>query len=74
LIRIGVRCVPFWSDREETPRFGDALELMFAAVLELESGTGHEIFDRARDQHFAGSGERRDAGADRDRDASDLAV
>jgi hypothetical protein len=47
---------------------------MFAAILEFESGAGDEILDRARDEHFAGSSERRDARADRDSDAGDLVV
>jgi len=45
------------SDHEEVPRVGDALELVLAAVLELKSGAGDEILDRARDGHLAESGE-----------------
>ena len=47
---------------------------MFAAVLETESRSGHEILDGARHEDLARAGERRDAGADRDRDPDDLAV
>src|ERR1700730_7043040 len=48
------------------------LERMDAAVRELESRPGHEIFDRVRDQHLARAGERGDARADMDGDAAAL--
>ncbi len=47
---------------------------MLAAILEPEIGTGDEILDRARHAHLPRACERRDAGADRDRDTGDLAV
>ena len=62
------------GEREQVPGFGDPLERMHAAVLKTESRSGHEVLDGARDEYVTRASERRDAGADRDRDPDDLAV
>ena len=36
------------------PRLGDAFEAVFAAIVEADTGSGNEIDDGARHQHFAG--------------------
>src|SRR5262245_23165752 len=48
------------------------LELVLAAILERDAGTGHEVLDRARDEHLPSSGERRDAGTGADGDPGHL--
>src|SRR6266571_203679 len=59
-------------DGEDVPVAGDALERVKAAVRELQAGTGHQVLDRVRHQHFAAAGQRGDAGADVDGDATEL--
>src|SRR5205085_6553659 len=56
------------------PRAGHALELVLAALLEGDPGAGDEIAHRARDEHLARPGERRDPRTGVDGDAAHLAV
>ena len=63
---------PSASNGEEVPLAGDALELVLAAIVELEAGADDEVLDRARDEDLAGAGERRDPCADVDREAGDV--
>jgi len=42
---------------QEVPLAGDAFQFMDTAFLEADSRAGDEIFDSARNQHFACSGE-----------------
>src|SRR5437867_1743410 len=42
-------------DGIEPPRAGNALELVFAALLELDPGAGDEILYRRRHEHLAGA-------------------
>ena len=44
-------------EREEAPGLGDPLELVDAAVLEAESGSGHEILHGARHEDLSRAGE-----------------
>src|SRR5215211_7550163 len=44
------------SNSKEPPLAGDPLQLVGAAVLELDARARHEILDRARHQHLAGPG------------------
>jgi hypothetical protein len=60
------------SSRVEVPFARDALELGAPTVLEVQAGAGGEVPDDAGDEHFAGSGLRRDPGADADRSSSHL--
>src|SRR5215211_3599369 len=57
------------SSRVEAPFARNALELRGATVLEVDTRAGGEVPDDAGDQYLAGSGLRRDPGADVDRDA-----
>jgi hypothetical protein len=34
------------GDGEQSPRLGDALEFLFAAIVELDARPGHEVLDR----------------------------
>ena len=65
---------PSVDDRVELPLAGHALELVDAAVVEVDAGAGDEILDGARDEHLARPGLRGDARADVDGDAGDLVV
>jgi hypothetical protein len=56
------------------PGLGDALELVLAAVFELDSRAGDEVLYRARDEHLPGLGEGGDPGADVNGDAAGLVV
>src|SRR6185369_9158552 len=40
--------------------------------MKAQSGAGNQVLDGARDKHFAGTGQRRDARADMDHDPADL--
>src|SRR5829696_1971399 len=62
------------GDRKQPPRARNTLELVLAAVLELDPRTCDEVLHGRRDENFAGSGERSYACADRDGDAGDLVV
>ena len=62
------------GEREQVPGFGDSFELMLATILNTDSRSAHEVLDGARDEYVTRASERRDAGADRDRDPDDLAV
>src|SRR5262245_20842291 len=46
------------------PRVGHAFERVRAAFLERQSGAGHEVADRLRDQHLARARKTGDARAD----------
>src|SRR4029079_206132 len=54
------------------PFTGDALQGFGAVIAKAQSGAGNQVFDGARDKHFAGTGQRRDARADMDHDPADL--
>src|SRR5918992_2657190 len=58
----------------ELPVARDALEVVVAAVLEVDAGAGGEVADDARYEYFAGLRLGGDAGADVDGDALDPAV
>jgi hypothetical protein len=51
-------------DCVEAAGLGDALELMFTAVLELDPGSGDEVLEGVGDQDVSGLSERGDAGGD----------
>jgi hypothetical protein len=57
------------GNAEKTPGSRYAFEFVFAAVVEVDLGSGEEISDRARHEHFARSGERRHPLTDVDGDA-----
>src|SRR5262249_51138591 len=59
------------DDSIEPPAPGTALELVLAALLDLDAGARHEIPDGARDQHLSRPGVRRHARADVHSDAGD---
>jgi hypothetical protein len=67
---------PFLSvdDIVETPALRYAFQLMFARVLETETGSSHEVLHGLRDQDLRWAGDRRDARADSHRDPTDLVV
>jgi hypothetical protein len=48
---------PSWCDREEMRGLGEILQCVKAAVGESDSRSGHQVLDRARDEHFTRSGE-----------------
>src|SRR2546423_1777707 len=62
------------ASRIEPPRPGNALQLVLAALLEGDPGAGDEVAHRARDEHLARPGERRDARAGVDGDPAHLPV
>src|SRR5262249_12358757 len=62
------------ADGEQPPLAGNPLQLVHAASLEGEAGSGDEVLDRLRDEHLAGLRVRGDAGAGMDGDAGHLAV
>src|SRR5688500_6166751 len=64
--------VPF--DGIELPCARDALQLMRAALAELEAGAGDEILHRAGHQHLARVRRARDARPDVDGDVRQLAA
>src|SRR5690242_8743880 len=47
---------------------------MLAAIVEHKAGTGNEVLNCPRDEYFAGTSERCDAGADGHRDTRELVV
>ena len=47
--------VPSTLDREKSPNARDAFQFSLTAINELDLGTDNEIFDRSRNQDFAGS-------------------
>jgi hypothetical protein len=59
------------DDPVEAPAIGNALQLVFASILEPEPGAGDEVFDRLRHQDLRGACLRGHAGADRDGEARD---
>src|ERR687895_2330525 len=62
------------SSGVEMPVARDALEVVVAAVLEVDAGAGGEVADDARDEYFAGFRLGGDARADVDGDALDPVV
>src|SRR5581483_3118722 len=60
--------------REDLPLAGNALERPATARAETEPGAGDEILHRARNQHLARAGERRNPRADVHRDAADIVI
>src|SRR5207253_2025959 len=46
--------------REDAPLVGHALQLMRASIFEADTRTCDEVLDRARHEHLAGVGARRD--------------
>src|SRR5467141_4308505 len=61
-------------DGEDLPGLGYALQLMRAPALEPERRSSNEIFDRPRDEDFAGSRKSRDPSADVHGDPADIAI
>src|SRR5215472_4295927 len=59
-------------DPVQAPSLRHALELVNAAILEADSRLRHQVLDRARDQDFAGTRFRRDAGTDVKRETEHL--
>jgi len=59
-------------DCENTPFAGDALEGLVAAIAEAQARPGNKVLDRARHQHLARTGKRRDARADVNRNTADI--
>src|SRR5262245_37288562 len=59
-------------DPVQAPSLWHAFELVNAAILEADFRLRHQILDRARDQDFAGTCLRGDAGADVKREAEYL--
>src|SRR5439155_23692783 len=57
---------------EEVPFARDALQLVGATVLEVESGPGHKITDRTRREHLPGPGLILHPRADHGGDAAEL--
>ena len=41
---------------EEPPRLGHAAEVVAATICEAQAGARHQIFDRGRHDHLAGTG------------------
>src|SRR6266516_7965744 len=64
--------LPAAGERVEAPLAGHALQRLGAAILEREAGTGNEILDGLRHEHFAGAGLRGDARADVDGESGHL--
>src|SRR5262245_9269923 len=62
------------ADGIQPPLSRNALQLVGAALVELDSRTGHEVLDRGGDEHFTRLGERGDPRSRRDRDPAELAV
>jgi flavin reductase (DIM6/NTAB) family NADH-FMN oxidoreductase RutF len=60
--------------REEPPPSGYAGELVLATFLELDAGARNDVLDRARDEHFSGTGHRDDPGREVNRDAAEAVV
>src|SRR5437588_9264333 len=58
--------------RVDLPAVRHALQLVLAAVGELDPGAGHEVLDRPRDQHLVRAGERADACGDVHGDSADV--
>jgi hypothetical protein len=74
-----VACRGFVSKRRrsaeqlvEMPAVGDALQLVFAGVFELQPRAGGEVFHRGAHENLPCVGERADARADVDREAADV--
>jgi len=63
-----------WSgdDGVELPTPGNALEFVFAAIVEHEAGSSDEIRDRPRHEHLAWLGDRLHPRGEIDRDAPDV--
>src|SRR4051812_43618075 len=60
------------GDGEELPATRDALEVVLAAIAELNARAGDQIGDRSGDQHFARAGKRANPCADVHADATDV--
>src|SRR4029077_9918809 len=58
----------------EPPRAGHTLELVLAALVELDARPGYKVLHGLRDEHLTGARRGRDTGADHDREARDLAL
>ena len=61
---------PSGDQGERAPFTGDALEYVDAAVLELDSGSGHEVSYRAGNEHMPRRGHCGDARTDVNGDAA----
>jgi hypothetical protein len=64
--------VPALLDNEQAPFTGHALEVVCAAIDELEVGAGDQVLDGAGDQYLIRRGGRCDAGPDMHRDTADI--
>ena len=62
------------ADGIEPPFAGDTLQLVNAAVVELDPRAGDEVLHGARDEHFTGCGRVCDASPDRNGDPGQLPV
>src|SRR5581483_1868225 len=60
------------AHREQPPRVGHALQLVHAAVLELDPGAGDEVLHRLRDDDLPGARARCDPRGDVHGDAAQL--
>ena len=60
--------------REDPPRSGNALEVVFAAVYQPVAGADAEVADGAADEHFIRPGERADPCADVHGEAADIVL
>src|SRR5262245_18665703 len=58
----------------DVPAAGDTLQLVLSGVLEREAAARDEVFHGLRDEHLRWLRKRRNARADRDRDATVLPV
>jgi len=63
---IVMMCLSGVLDGEQLPFVGDALQLVQPAVGEADPRAEHQHLHRAGDQHLAGPGQGRHAGADVD--------
>ncbi len=60
------------THRPQPPWAGHALEVVLAAVLEVEAGAGHQVLHGLGDEHLAGPRVRAHAGADVHGDPGDV--
>ena len=56
--------MPLDVDGEESPTAGDALEFLFALVIERDARTSYEVFDGGGDEDLPGCSESRDSRTD----------
>src|SRR6185437_10462815 len=59
---------------EQSPLAGHALEVVHAAVVEVDPGASDEVLHGARDEHLSPASQRRDARANVHGEPADLPV